>query len=1484
MPTTVISKIGHTNTPTAMDYTSLQAWHDAAPADLTTADQVWVGECYDQGTFTASSGYTLFIGGHTTDPTRYFFLRCAAGAGFAGKSGVRTRALDYTAAGGVAVEGTGSINNVIRVTSDYTRFDGLQIYIHGFYGGAALFSAVTTFLGTNLIIRNGTGGYAAQLGTGSGLLGSSLVNCLVHCTNGGGVQYGNCYNCTLIGPNGYSALNPQYSGSQFVRNCAIFGFANLIASGTLHSASDYNATDLPMSFGAGTHNLNNLTFVDEFVQKSTDFRTEYDGDLHAGTPDSTNSPTDITGFARDATTPFIGAWEPGVPVPAMTVNPNSIPASHPVNITLTLSGFLTAWNNSTTIFTLSGVSGVTKVSQNVTSPTAATVVVTTGASIGALTITESVTGSTSAPVAITTPLGFSITAQVAVAPDKIVIAAGGSVTVAYTISGSGTTTAQLVRTDGASPVSLTCDGAPRTVTFTPVISQLYFIPVTDVNGTATARLEIIVQQTLTASDPTAGPNITSVRSGNWTDTNPATSPWPGGVLPGVNDIVGNTHTIKVNSRLDGSGNILQCARFVNQVGGVLNIWNDNSTAAALWVTDYAGQAGSALNIDSTYTPGKVAVLLLRNRPFHVNDTDANSPDGIGQYWNAFDLRGGDFSMRGTTVTPFVRAAAAIPQGATYIDLLYPVTGWAQSFLIVLPDTRGTRDVYDLSSQLEVCQILGVGKDANGNANQRVYLLRPTIWAHPQAVNVDGSPAIRPWDRDGNYNPEPLTPHVVCMSKTCGIITEDPTGIGGYGGQPRAHMLLNGGGRVDCRDSMVSHGMGRCTQAIVSPDSDNSPTYDGRYYRALPFLTLDLHGPSGGLGYDGTVDEPEFQPSNPANTFGLNGPSHRFINCLVLDPYELNDAPTSPPSGGPPTSLGIVPTAIGGWVHFFTHYGLYKGNVGFNFAGTCWGISDGSVQRNLFTKNLVMRTDGLGGRLDVGGLLIQGSGWLLGSYGNWFRNNVAADAAGFGIQRDQYSFGTINVPSTDGNYAPSDPRYYEAHLPNFEGASVFASGQSTGVDNSYTPILQWDNNEGYGSARHIVIYTLGTLGSLGGVITSSSDQTMSRETVWAVTHFACFPYGNYRLVKDTWFVRGDIGQGPTFDVNTDYTQSEITYLNWDVEGFSGIVATSAQCGIQNDPDQPDVGGPGRIMFRGGRYKVGCLVLAQLNGGSGLAGGFYGVHVIVGGDRTTGTNADAVTVLDPGGGSPTVFNMQFFDTSDIDYTADYNLVAPTTLQLNRWGGRNYDVYPWVASPSTVLPQSYDPHNNPPQLGSAQTWGAPEAGMTNQQCHDKYAPLIGHQFVETQALYQGTLKSGWPDPSTPGKCWGNKLPPPSAAPVTWISGRRGSASGTADDVGPSSGNGLFVALDDVTIAATGFIPASGSLAVTLDDVSVVAAGALKIKGAGSVTLDDVTCAATSSENMHGAGNITLDDVACAATMTGTTPIKTVYFTGQISWWSSP
>jgi hypothetical protein len=144
-----------------------------------------------------------------------------------------------------------------------------------------------------------------------------------------------------------------------------------------------------------------------------------------------NSPTSFYTVGPEAA--------PAVGVSMLSV-PAAIPNGHSGNITLTLTGSGTAWNNSSTVFTVAGVSNVTKVSQNVTGATTATLVLRTGAGTGTLNISETVTGSAVTAIDVAPP-SFSLD-----------VALGNLNSVqTLTLTGKNTLWSQ----DGAGPFSVT---------------------------------------------------------------------------------------------------------------------------------------------------------------------------------------------------------------------------------------------------------------------------------------------------------------------------------------------------------------------------------------------------------------------------------------------------------------------------------------------------------------------------------------------------------------------------------------------------------------------------------------------------------------------------------------------------------------------------------------------------------------------------------------------------------------------------------------------------------------------------------------------------------------------------------------------------------------------------------------------------------------------------------------------------------------------
>ncbi len=412
MPTDVIVKVGATNSPVSMTYSTLQSAEDACPANLVTADQRYIMECYDQGTFTGAVGFS----GTTTDATRYQILRCATGASFSAKAGVRSTALHYNASGGVTIAVTSAVPINISGGNNNVHLDGLQIKSNSYAN--AVYVGSSNCVITNCIITHGSAAGNVLHVDGSATVSNCLIeyNAGTHSAGGGAIHLiGSAFNCTIACTTTSTTANgihlPYNVG--VVKNCAVFGFTTFTDS-TPAAGSDYNATD-NASAVTGSHNQTSLTFSAQFESVTADFRataqTAGTG-LHNGTPDSTNAPLDISQFTRDATTPYMGAWEASAPAISFTISPSTIPANHSGNITLTITGSGTTFTSGSVITRTNSLTGTTAVTLGTwtrISNTSATQVVTTGSGAGTWKLSIDGTDSSGTQTTATATLAVSPT-------------------------------------------------------------------------------------------------------------------------------------------------------------------------------------------------------------------------------------------------------------------------------------------------------------------------------------------------------------------------------------------------------------------------------------------------------------------------------------------------------------------------------------------------------------------------------------------------------------------------------------------------------------------------------------------------------------------------------------------------------------------------------------------------------------------------------------------------------------------------------------------------------------------------------------------------------------------------------------------------------------------------------------------------------------------------------------------------------------------
>lgn len=308
MVTVVTKTIG----TASRDYSTLQAWEDAAPANLVTADQVWRGECYADAEFSAA----LTVSGSTVDATRYKELTVAAGQSFADHANKLTNALRYNASNGAALRSTTAWGTALTASESYFRISRLQVYQDSSNGHALWVSGQGAVV--DGVISESRGGRALYLYANGTAKNSLFVSRRASSSEVADIWDGcSVANCTFAVPSDIAAATrvvrrSYWSGNTFT-NCGFFGGTDAVSSATGATFSNCytdDSTSIPSgcttvaydtSTGSGFENISNGTH--DYRIKSTSALKD------AGT--STGAPSvDIVGTTRPSGSGYdVGAWE-----------------------------------------------------------------------------------------------------------------------------------------------------------------------------------------------------------------------------------------------------------------------------------------------------------------------------------------------------------------------------------------------------------------------------------------------------------------------------------------------------------------------------------------------------------------------------------------------------------------------------------------------------------------------------------------------------------------------------------------------------------------------------------------------------------------------------------------------------------------------------------------------------------------------------------------------------------------------------------------------------------------------------------------------------------------------------------------------------------------------------------------------------------------------------------------------------------------------
>ena len=310
MTTTVVKTIG----TASRDYSTLQAWEDACPADLVAVDQIWQGQCYNDAEFTAG----LTVAGTTTDATRYKELTTAAGQSFSDNASVQTNALRYNQANGVAISVAGGYSTGITVTDINFRMSKVQVKVSSDAYAYNNNTASTAHVLDKCILQQ-----AGSNGACVRLRGGTLSNSLLSKNSAGTSKaaitgaYGGATltNCTIVRPTTYAVGGTAVAaGSSFsfsLKNVAVFGFT-ADTSGTISATTCYTDDATPTTgFTTVAYNTSTGSGFQNTAVTTADFRIKTGSALlDVGTTDTTYAATDIAGTARPQGSAYdVGCWE-----------------------------------------------------------------------------------------------------------------------------------------------------------------------------------------------------------------------------------------------------------------------------------------------------------------------------------------------------------------------------------------------------------------------------------------------------------------------------------------------------------------------------------------------------------------------------------------------------------------------------------------------------------------------------------------------------------------------------------------------------------------------------------------------------------------------------------------------------------------------------------------------------------------------------------------------------------------------------------------------------------------------------------------------------------------------------------------------------------------------------------------------------------------------------------------------------------------------
>ncbi len=311
MPTTTQKTIG-----TSADYSSVQAWEDACPANLVTNDEIWQGRVKNE----TVSGQTI-VAGITTDATRYIELTTDTGASFLDNVNVRTNALRANASNGALLTHNLAYENVLDLTTTANlniRINKLQLTIASGSNRPVINTIGSTpalILDRCILETVGSGATVARDGDNG-----KISNCLIVHRNATPAVVltlsgaAGVYNCTIVAANGTATnLLSGASTGPPIQNCNLFNGTAVKTGGNTptYTTCLTDVASPPTGCTTTAYSTSSGIYFENITDGTHDFRIKSGSSaIDTGTTDATNAANDISNLARPSGAGYdIGAWE-----------------------------------------------------------------------------------------------------------------------------------------------------------------------------------------------------------------------------------------------------------------------------------------------------------------------------------------------------------------------------------------------------------------------------------------------------------------------------------------------------------------------------------------------------------------------------------------------------------------------------------------------------------------------------------------------------------------------------------------------------------------------------------------------------------------------------------------------------------------------------------------------------------------------------------------------------------------------------------------------------------------------------------------------------------------------------------------------------------------------------------------------------------------------------------------------------------------------